>query len=587
MNKKIIKTLCSLLAIFAIVIFHAFTPAQTPVLWEDDFENSLFMFNSSRHVVHNPQWMASGIPPNTFEEFDSFRHPGRAIIIGEVAGPSINRIINPKLSLQDFSVPSGDNHVITPILVHYIIFLGEDIDETLSIQVGDVIDLMEGYFYVTPETQAYIEGVPLGQILTNWAARPMEAGNRYLIYMHDGENRPDSIYRYNDELILGAFGNSRIYILDPVSPLTRLDNRPGPQSFPGWHEAAMAMYGHLYFELPATPPSPVVVPRTPDEINIIIQGAPIATAIYDAAGNRLIQDGLGLYRQTTGGGRERVGQRVSISHALRRFQYILEPGEYIFKDLNFAETNLPSNVQVLGFENSERVALAYYADSPSSAQMELHIMPGGGAQLTDKVTNTVIPPTEIYPLPGEINRSALIAAITEAESRIQINYTPASWQEMTTALTSARTVRDNPNATQEIIDSVKDMLLDALARLEVIGPVGGSVSTVTFDEHGNWLRQIDITVFGAELTFGDLELKLSGDVIDFLIAIDGEYLSFMCCCEAENRIPFNNITDTEATMMVEVSQAGGSFVQLLLEVYFNGASTGYIKEIGMSVGGRR
>ena len=70
----------------------------------------------------------------------------------------------------------------------------------------------------------------------------------------------------------------------------------------------------------------------------------------------------------------------------------------------------------------------------------------------------------------EINRNALIAAITAAESRIQANYTPASWQEMTTALTSARTVRDNPNATQEQIDTATNKLLDALARLELVEP---------------------------------------------------------------------------------------------------------------------
>ena len=405
MNRKTIVAICSVVAVSAFIILQTFIFTSQPVLWEDDFENNLFMFDSSRHVVHGLDYMALSVGDiGTFEDFDAAatRHPSMAIIIGEVAGPSINRIIDPIPQLRDFSIPSGCNHVITPILVHHIIHLGDDIKALRNIKVGEIVDVMEGYFYVTPITVPYTRGVPLGEIVPAiFGGFPMETGNRYLIYFHHGGGpRPDRIYNYNNEHTFNALRNNQVYLLDPTSSRSRLDIHPESKNPRGWHEAAMAMYGHLYFELPATPPPPVVIPRTPDELNIIIQGAPIATAIYDAAGNRLIQDGLGLYRQTTGGGRERVGQRVSISHALRRFQYILEPGEYIFKDLNFAETNLPSNVQVLGFENSERVALAYYADSPSSSQMELRIMPSGTVELIDKTTNTIIPPTEIYPPPA-------------------------------------------------------------------------------------------------------------------------------------------------------------------------------------------
>ena len=388
MKKTSIFALCTLLTVSAFIIFIIFASTRSPVLWEDDFENNLFRFNSSKHRVYNPMWMGSEFIRGTFADFDNERHPGRAMIIGEVAGPSINRIID----------IGADSHVITPILVHYILFVGEEIDELIHIQVGEIVDVMENYFFVTPETRAYARGVPLGQVITNWGARPMESGNRYLLYIHHGGNWPDCPYLFNGERVLAAMHRSLVYRLGPIGPIARLSSTP-THGIPGWHEAAIAIYGQLHYELPTTPPPPVVIPRTPDELNIIIQGAPIATAIYDSAGNRLIQDGLGLYRQTTGGGRERVGQRVSISHALRRFQYILEPGEYIFKDLNFAQTNLPSNIQVLGFEDYERAALTYYADSPSSSQMELRIMSSGAAELIDKTTNTIIPPTEVYPIP--------------------------------------------------------------------------------------------------------------------------------------------------------------------------------------------
>ena len=180
------------------------------------------------------------------------------------------------------------------------------------------------------------------------------------------------------------------YRLTPIVPLS--DNT---HPLPEWHRDAMARFGHLYHELPATPPAPIIEPRTEDEINIIIQGTPIATAIYDGDGNRLVQQGLGLYRQTMARGLERVGERVSLSHALRRYQYILEPGEWIFTDLDFSTTALPSSFQVLAFEGYEQVALAYYAGSPSSSHMELHVMPSGRTTLTDQVTGTVIPPTEV------------------------------------------------------------------------------------------------------------------------------------------------------------------------------------------------
>ena len=399
MNKKYILALCSLLAIAAAVMVQTFVFVGQPILWEDDFENNLFRFNPSKHIVNEQVWLGQEPDMPSFEEFHSRvitqysdRH---AVIIGEVVGPSINRIVDPRIGLRNPNVPVALNHVITPVLVHSIIHLGEGINN--DVRVGEVIDLREGYFYVTPETQAYENGIPLGQIMGIFGARPMESGNRYLIFMHNDGNIAVNPYRYNGEHILSAWQSPTVLRLAPAGTLS---NNSHP--FPDWHRAAMEIYGYLYFDLPETPPPPVIVPRTPNELNIIIQGTPIATAIYDAKVNRLIQDGLGLYRQTPHG-LERVGQRVSISHALRRFQYILEPGEYIFKNLNFAETNLPSNIQVLQFENSVRSALAYYADSPSSSHMELHILPDGTAQLTDRTTNTVIPPTEIYPVPGEIS----------------------------------------------------------------------------------------------------------------------------------------------------------------------------------------
>lgn len=70
-------------------------------------------------------------------------------------------------------------------------------------------------------------------------------------------------------------------------------------------------------------------------------------------------------------------------------------GEWIFRNLDFSTTALLASFQVLAFEGYEQVALAYYADSPSSSHMELRILPNGHTILTNKVTGTVIEPTDI------------------------------------------------------------------------------------------------------------------------------------------------------------------------------------------------
>ena len=93
-------------------------------------DDGLFLYDSSRHIIHGAFGPSPfiGNPFRSFEEFHSVvrESPYSAIIIGEVAGPSINRIITPANHLKNFFIPGADNHVITPILVHYTILMGED-----------------------------------------------------------------------------------------------------------------------------------------------------------------------------------------------------------------------------------------------------------------------------------------------------------------------------------------------------------------------------------------------------------------------------------------------------------------------------
>ena len=401
MKKVKFLAICSLIIVSILVGIYA-TPFSSSLhcssdTWKDDFESGLFLYDSSRHEMINPVWMVSRIPPTkTLEEIHSYEHSGTAIIIGEVAGPSLNRIIWPRQELRSRSITGGFNHVVTPVLVHYIVFVGDEIGRLAHIQVGEVVDIIEGYFYVTDETQEYANGIPIGTLITHAETRPMESGNRYVIYLHYGDNRPVSIYHIDSEFISVAMQRDLIHRLGALSPIEPLSSIP-THGTPGWHEAANAMYGHLHQSLPLAPPAPIIAPRTSNELTITVQGTPIATAIYDGNGNRLIQQGLGLYRETNARTLERVGERVSLSHALRRYRYILEPGEWIFRDLDFSTTALPASFQVLAFEGYEQVAMAYYADSPSSSNMELHVMPNGRTMLTDREANVIISPTKIFP----------------------------------------------------------------------------------------------------------------------------------------------------------------------------------------------
>ena len=212
------------------------------------FDYDLFLFNSSRHTVHDSPMSASMLISASFGEFHdtNLNFPDSAIIIGEVAGPSINRIIFQPVLQRDSSVPSGLNHVITPILVHYIIHMDEGFT---SVQVGEIVNVIEGYFYVTPETGGHERGLAPGTIVTHFSTWPMETGNRYLIYLFEDLNFSE-VYRYNGEAIPFAFFRESIYLLNPTnSRMARLDN-PSRPHYAQWWQDAMDMHGHLADEVP-------------------------------------------------------------------------------------------------------------------------------------------------------------------------------------------------------------------------------------------------------------------------------------------------------------------------------------------------
>jgi len=71
--------------------------------------------------------------------------------------------------------------------------------------------------------------------------------------------------------------------------------------------------------------------------------------------------------------------------------------------------------------------------------------------------------------PTKVDKSALIAKIAEAEDYTQSSYTTASWSVLSAALTNARTVRDDENASQGEVDATTIRLTSAINTLTRAG----------------------------------------------------------------------------------------------------------------------
>ena len=90
----------------------------------------------------------------------------------------------------------------------------------------------------------------------------------------------------------------------------------------------------------------------------------------------------------------------------------------------------------------------------------------GGANITPQSFTVSFTVTAI-----PVDRTALNAAITGAESRVQSNYTAASWAAMQTILNIARQTRDNANSTQAQVDNAANNLNSAVNALVIYVPI--------------------------------------------------------------------------------------------------------------------
>lgn len=351
--------------------------------FEDDFENWMFLFDSSRHEVvspagqHDSWWV-----PGSFEEAHTLMQGSNgAIIVGEVVGPSINRITE--------SVRTS-NHVVTPVLVHDVMFLGEEVSNVI---VGEIVDVMEGYYYVTPETSAHRNGrVPVGTLITQFGTIPMEVGNRYVIILDGNAGERSWV---DSERIFNATGREGVFPLTPRAPRLEDPNRP---HIAEWQSGMMSLYGHLE-NIPSPSYTPLPEPTSSEQLIITVQGVRDKT-IYDHNGNALIREGRGLYMQQ-GDQLIKVGERVPQSFAMQRFHYILEPGEYFFKDMDFTN-GIAEQIVVAGVRGYEHRSVVRYLDfaqthglTPGS-NLTLRVTPTS-SRLYDSSTGAVVNPSEVYP----------------------------------------------------------------------------------------------------------------------------------------------------------------------------------------------
>ena len=76
-----------------------------------------------------------------------------------------------------------------------------------------------------------------------------------------------------------------------------------------------------------------------------------------------------------------------------------------------------------------------------------------------------------------IDEDLLEDLINQAEGLNSANYTEASYKVLNEALVNAKAVYENPNATQEEVNSAKDVLEKAINSLEVITTVDNTPST--------------------------------------------------------------------------------------------------------------
>ena len=163
-------------------------------------------FEEGEFEFVGPLFAGNRIVPDSLSELEQYYcfgfddNPDDSVVIGrcKVAGPGINRIIEPSIEEMDYSKTYGENHVLTPIILSEIYYAGNKVD----IKPNEEAYLIEPYFYITESAKDYYKAFGGGKIYT-YEYTPLKQDVEYIIYMR---LREDDVYDYNDAVILDLCG---------------------------------------------------------------------------------------------------------------------------------------------------------------------------------------------------------------------------------------------------------------------------------------------------------------------------------------------------------------------------------------------
>jgi hypothetical protein len=128
-----------------------------------------------------------------------------------------------------------------------------------------------------------------------------------------------------------------------------------------------------------------------DCISVVIQGAQGLT-LADADGNELIQDNGKIYRLNSDGSSTEIGCIWLIDIDRQRYQYVLEPGEYQFEDIEL-NPSIPAEVLIMSFENDQYTSKIKYDNiAPDEIQIDVSF---GEGMLIEKATMDEILPSKV------------------------------------------------------------------------------------------------------------------------------------------------------------------------------------------------
>ena len=95
-------------------------------------------------------------------------------------------------------------------------------------------------------------------------------------------------------------------------------------------------------------------------VSVVLQGTE-NVEIYDSLGRAVIQDNQTLFVQNENGELERIGCIWMLDYEKMRYQYILQPGDYSFSEMNFDES-IPVEALYMAFEKETNITNLRYSD---------------------------------------------------------------------------------------------------------------------------------------------------------------------------------------------------------------------------------